>query len=194
MKQIIENVLEDLTNGQLNFESKTARELITKNIVNQLQTKGSYTKYTDDEIENQLAQEDWVCSICNKNTYDVEWDYIGSNTNHLQCELELEIDDSKTKKRDISFQLYNEYSADGLPSGGDIQAVLESRRLAEQIVSANQGGWIYESPDGGETVFRRRAGEKYDSDKKEEVDWETKEPTGRVFSDYNNGHWKGDEG
>ena len=28
MKQIIENVLEDLTNGQLNFESKTARELI----------------------------------------------------------------------------------------------------------------------------------------------------------------------
>ena len=194
MKQIIENVLEDLTNGQLNFESKTARELITKNIVNQLQTKGSYTKYTDDEIENQLAQEDWVCSICNKNTYDVEWDYIGSNTNHLQCELELEIDDSETKKRDISFQLYNEYSADGLPSGGDIQAVLESRRLAEQIVSANQGGWIYESPDGGETVFRRRAGEKYDSDKKEEVDWETKEPTGRVFSDYNNGHWKGDEG
>lgn len=194
MKQIIENVLEDLTNGQLNFESKTARELITKNIVNQLQTKGSYTKYTDDEIENQLAQEDWVCSICNKNTYYVEWDYIGSNTNHLQCELELEIDDSETKKRDISFQLYNEYSADGLPSGGDIQAVLESRRLAEQIVSANQGGWIYESPDGGETVFRRRAGEKYDSDKKEEVDWETKEPTGRVFSDYNNGHWKGDEG
>ena len=44
MKQIIENVLEDLTNGQLNFESKTARELITKNIVNQLQTKGSYRK------------------------------------------------------------------------------------------------------------------------------------------------------
>ena len=194
MKQIIENVLEDLTNGQLNFESKTARELITKNIVNQLQTKGSYTKYTDDEIENQLAQEDWVCSICNKNTYYVEWDYIGSNTNHLQCELELEIDDSETKKRDISFQLYNEYSADGLPSGGDIQAVLESRRLAEQIVSANQGGWIYESPDGGETVFRRRAGEKYDSNKKEEVDWETKEPTGRVFSDYSNGNWKGDEG
>ena len=67
MKQIIENVLEDLTNGQLNFESKTARELITKNIVNQLQKKGSYTKYTDDEIENQLAQEDWVCSICKKN-------------------------------------------------------------------------------------------------------------------------------
>lgn len=94
MKQIIENVLEDLTNGQLNFESKTARELITKNIVNQLQTKGSYTKYTDDEIENQLAQEDWVCSICNKNTYDVEWDYIGSDTNHLGCELEEEI---KTK-------------------------------------------------------------------------------------------------
>ena len=33
----------------------------------------------------------------------------------------------------------------------------------------------------------------YDMKKKVEIDWETKEPTGRVFTDYNNGNWKGDE-
>ena len=49
--------------------------------------------------------------------------------------------------------------------------------------------WIYESPDGGETVFRRPAGD-YESKNKVEIDWETKEPTGRVFSDYNGGNWK----
>ena len=43
--------------------------------------------------------------------------------------------------------------------------------------------WIYESPDGGKTVFRRPFGD-YDMKKKEEINWETKEPTGRKFTDY----------
>ena len=175
MKQIIENVLEDLVGSQLNFESKSAREHITKNIINELQTNGSYTKYDDSEIENQLAQEGWVCTICNKNTYDVDWDYIGSNTNHLECELKQE-------------QIYREYTSDGLPSGGDAQAVLESHKLAEEIVNAQEGSWIYESPDGGKTVFRRLFGVQ-GIDTKEEIDWKTKKPTGRMFSEYNNGHW-----
>jgi hypothetical protein len=204
MRKIIEGVLEDLAGGQLNFDSKSAREIITKNIVHELQTKGDYHQYDDSEIENQLAQEDWVCSICNKNTYHIDWDYIGSNTNHLQCELELESmekeinetpNDMKLggKVRAIKDQIYREITSDGLPPGGDVQAVLESQKLAEEIVNAQKGSWIYESPDGGKTVFRRPAGS-YDSKDKVEIDWETKEPTGRVFSDYNNGNWKGDEG
>ena len=43
--------------------------------------------------------------------------------------------------------------------------------------------WIYESPDGGETVFRRPFND-YDSENKEEIDWKTRKPTGRKFSDY----------
>tara|TARA_Y100000310_G_scaffold297087_1_gene329860 strand:- start:1211 stop:1549 length:339 start_codon:yes stop_codon:yes gene_type:complete len=42
---------------------------------------------------------------------------------------------------------------------------------------------IYESPDGGESVFRRPFLD-YDSSKKEEIDWKTKEPTERLFTDY----------
>ena len=183
MKQIIENVLEDLAGGQLNFESKSARELITKNIVSQLQIKGEYHEHDDSEIENQLAQEDWVCSICNKNTYHVDWDYIGSNTNHLQCELELEMETNTIQK-----QIYNEITADGLPSGGDTQAVLESYKLADEIIDNIENGIIYESPDGGKTVFQRPIAD-FNPENKIEIDWKTKEPTGRVFSDYNNGHW-----
>jgi len=85
-------------------------------------------------------------------------------------------------------------TSDGLPEGGDSQAVLESHKLAEQIVEAQEGTWIYESPDGGKTVFRRPFSD-YDPEKKEEIDWETKEPTGRKFTEYNNGNWRSkDEG
>ena len=45
--------------------------------------------HNEDHQDN--ARNSWVCSICGKNTYDVDWDYIGSNTNHLSCELKLEI-------------------------------------------------------------------------------------------------------
>ena len=94
----------------------------------------------------------------------------------------------------IQKQVYNEMTADGLPEGGDAQAVKESHKLAEEIVNAKKGDWIYESPDGGKTVFRRPFSD-YNPENKEEIDWETKEPTGRKFSEYNNGHWeKGNEG
>ena len=49
-------------------------------------------------------------------------------------------------------------------------------------------GYIYESPDGGKTIFRRPP-HSTDPKEKEEIDWETKEPTGRLFSDYSNGNW-----
>lgn len=43
--------------------------------------------------------------------------------------------------------------------------------------------WIYESPDGGKTVFRRLF-TSYDPSKKEHIDWKTKKPTGKTFLDY----------
>ena len=50
------------------------------------------------------------------------------------------------------------------------------------------GDYIYESPDSGGTVFRRKF-QDYDPKNKEEIDWKTKEPTGRKFNQYNNGNW-----
>ena len=75
-------------------------------------------------------------------------------------------------------QAYREITADGLPQGGDIEAM----KLAEALVDdLKEGDYIYESPDSGKTVFRRKF-QDYDSNRKEEIDWDTKEHTGRKFS------------
>ena len=286
MKQIIKDVLDDMTHSQVNLGSNAARKMVSTLISTALESKGCYTEYGDDEIEEQKARDSWVCSICGENTADVDYDYLGSGTNHLGCEMknwdeiknhvnekddsdsytgpeprsskdEMEIrreknwlqkkhenkvfggdtgvdadfghdmggnyeipttnDDSdipeglkrakelaqEAIKEGLQKQAYMEMTSDGLPEGGDSQAVLESHKLAdeivyskknealklaEEIVEAQEGTWIYESPDGGKTVFRRPFSD-YDPKNKEEIDWKTKEPTGRKFTDYNNGNW-----
>ncbi len=40
-----------------------------------------------DDPERIKIRETWVCQLCGENTYDVDLDYIGSNTNHLGCEM-----------------------------------------------------------------------------------------------------------
>ena len=206
MKQIIMNVLDDMSESQINLASETARETVSSLISAALKTKGTYTEYGDDEIEEQNARATWVCSICGENTFEVDSDYIGSGTNHLGCELERKntVEDipeglkrakelsQEAIKEGIQKQAYLEITSDGLPEGGDAQAVLESHKLAEEIVEAQEGTWIYESPDGGKTVFRRPFSD-YDPKNKEEIDWETKEPTGRKFTEYNNGNWRSED-
>jgi hypothetical protein len=54
-------------------------------------------------------------------------------------------------------------------------------------------GYLYESPDGGKTVFRRPFGD-YDPKNKEEINWKTKELTGKTFLDYPWHKEKKDEG
>ena len=276
MKQIIKDVLEDMSNSQVNLASDAARETVSSLISAALKTKGSYIVFTDSEIEEQEARKGWVCDICGENTFEVDYDYIGSGYNHLGCELKSqeeideyvedideqayaqgrgsshrvvddagvdietgkyvgdsgvrreknwlqkkhenkvfggdtgtdadfghETDDSdipeglkrakelsqEALKEGLQKQAYMEMTSDGLPEGGDAQAVLESHKLADEIVDNQEGKWIYESPDGGETVFRRPFSD-YDPENKEEIDWETKEPTGRKFTEYNNGNWR----
>jgi hypothetical protein len=219
MKQIIKDVLNDMSNSQVNLASEAARETVSSLISAALKTKGSYIEFTDSEIEEYQASKSWVCTICGENTFEVDYDYLGSGTNHLGCELKTESEDKvfgkpgkwrediktghdqggnyeipeglkrakelsqEAIKEGIQKQAYLEMTSDGLPEGGDAQAVLESHKLAEEIVEAQEGTWIYESPDGGKTVFRRPFSD-YDPKNKEEIDFKTKEPTGRKFTDY----------
>ena len=98
MKQIIMDVLKDMSNDQINLASETARETVSSLISAALKAQGynnrnkvnSYLT-TDLSEEEQKARETWVCSICGENTYDVDYEYIGSCTNHLGCELKVEM-------------------------------------------------------------------------------------------------------
>ncbi len=188
MKQIIKDVLDDISNSQINLASEAARNMVSGLISAALKTKGSYKEYTKYELDEQEARKDWVCSICGENTFDVEYDYLGSGTNHLGCELKSQEDideyiedideQAYAQGRESSFggdtgidadfgyddipeglrrakelsqqaldegarslqkQLYTEMTSDGLPEGGDTQAVLESHKLADEIVDNQEG-------------------------------------------------------
>ena len=93
MKKIIRKVLDELGDTQINLGSEAAREIISALVSAALKEKGEYKKYISDELEEQKARETWVCSICGENTYDVDYEYIGSCTNHLGCELKLELEE-----------------------------------------------------------------------------------------------------
>ena len=237
MKQLIKDVLEDMSQDQINLASETARETIATVIISAIRAsdKGWYLDLDHSEerekedkkilesrkTEEWKVKESWVCSICGKNTYAVDWDYIGSGTNHLGCELELNIkmkhsddprehpintyftadvkdkretnDRRKSNRREKNWsQKKHEEKVFNQAVFGDnkdlYEAKLDNRsdnhreypynsfvrnkeevdKLAEEIVSDNDTGYIYESPDGGKTVYKRKEG----SDKRELVkDW-----------------------
>jgi len=51
-------------------------------------------KYEIDRYKEEISKEyleQWTCDICGEHTHEVEYDYIGSNFNHLGCELKEEI-------------------------------------------------------------------------------------------------------
>ena len=190
MKQIIKDVLKDMSNDQINLASEAARETVSSLISAALKTKGSYKEYIDYELDEQEARASWVCSLCGENTFDVDSDYIGSGTNHLGCELESEndrkpyindtVDETDKDKKvdwndDLIIGIANEEKDFNQAVFGDSKDLTEARiqsdyknKLAEEIVSDNDTGYIYESPDGGETVYKRKMGES----KRERVkDW-----------------------
>ena len=46
---------------------------------------------TDEEMLSKEYLEYWTCEHCGEHTHEVEYDYLGSGTNHLGCELKLEM-------------------------------------------------------------------------------------------------------
>lgn len=178
MEKLIDTVLERLK--ETNLHSAVARQTIVKAIMKEIRSgKGFFlnmnTIDTDiPEVGDRLEEAKWVCEHCGESTFYVEYDYIGSGSNHLQCDLKEEekmgsgikhfADDFHEGRdgdiKDIQQQAYNELTADGLPTGGDSQAVLDSHKLAQDIAEGSVDlGYIFESPDGGKTIFKRKSGE-----------------------------------
>ena len=189
MKQLIKDVLEDMSQDQINLASETARETIATVIISAIRAsdKGWYLDLDHSEerekkdkkileshmIGEQKARESWVCEICGKSTYEVEYDYIGTGTNHLGCELEDEKRKGDRREKNWSQKKHEDkvFGNDEhreYPYNSFVRNKEEVDKLAEEIVSDNDTGYIYESPDGGKTVYKRKEG----SDKRELVkDW-----------------------
>jgi len=53
----------------------------------------------DEEKLSKEYLDYWTCDICDENTHEVDYDYLGNGTNHLGCELQME--NSLSKEREI---------------------------------------------------------------------------------------------
>ena len=179
MEKLIETVLEELRD--INLHSAAGRQAVVKAIMKKIRSKtGWYLNMNTIDGERVPGKTDkeeeakWVCEHCGESTFEVEYDYIGSNYNHLACDLKAESPDSYVfplygddnnyvysgDLKDAQQQAYNELSADGLPPGGDAQATRDANKLAEEIAGGSvELGYIFESPDRGETLYRRKVGE-----------------------------------
>lgn len=179
MEKLIETVLEELRDT--NLHSAAGRQAIVRAIMKKIRSKtGWYLNMNTidggvPEVGDKEEEAKWVCEHCDESTFEVDYDYIGSNYNHLQCDLKetkhFANDFHEGKDGDNNYvysgdlkdaqqQAYNELSADGLPPGGDAQATRDANKLAEEIAGGSVDlGYIFESPDGGKTIYRRKVGE-----------------------------------
>ena len=178
MEKLIETVLEELRDT--NLHSAAGRQAIVRGIMKEVRSgKGFFLNMNiidGERVPGQTDKEEeakWICKHCGESTFYVEYDYIGSGTNHLQCDLKETkhfADDFHEGRdgdyvysgdlKDAQQQAYSELSADGLPPGGDAQVTRDANKLAEEIAGGSADlGYIFESPDGGETLYKRKVGE-----------------------------------
>ena len=85
----VKNILTDETSRDY------VQALIDNDLICNYSGLPSTKSYGDNSsIKNEeLSQEyldQWTCDICGEHTHEVEYDYLGNGTNHLQCELKLE--------------------------------------------------------------------------------------------------------
>jgi len=78
---------------QANLASNSARNNIAEAIVVKLNEPSRAQR----RVNFDNDREQWVCEYCNENTWEVYNDYMGSGTNHLQCELEEEMKGKKNE-------------------------------------------------------------------------------------------------
>ena len=169
MKQLIKDILEDVSKGQPNLESEAAREMIANLIMTGIRSgKGWFldlgTRDKDSTNESLVeAKDSWVCGICNKSTYDVEYDYLGSGTNHLSCELEIEMKNDNLDTAGIPIEKIDEWLVRDI----DKEVMINSTNLKPKIkpqekqytVVADLG---YDCRDKKQTIIGRISESEYE--------------------------------
>ena len=150
MEKLIDTVLERLK--ETNLHSAVARQTIVKAIMKEIRSGRPFflnmnTIDTDiPEVGDRLEEAKWVCEHCGESTFYVEYDYIGSNYNHLSCDLK-----KYPNTHMLGVQIQSDHN-----DGWTKQYYKD--KLAEEIVANQEEGHIFESPDGGKTVYKREFG------------------------------------
>ena len=152
-----------MTKNQTNLDSEAARKVIADSITVALESNGVYKQHTEIELEEKEAKKSWVCQTCGKSTFETEYDYLVHPKLHLGCALEEELKgkDIKEQYHDASKSYFKEEKVIETNIHGDDDWATPSK---EEVVSTEalhnkNEKYIYESPDGGETIYRRKFGD-----------------------------------
>ena len=117
----------------------------------------------------------WTCGVCGKPT-TMNWQVTSKELIHPRLHLKCAIEEEakgvgiKEQYHKASEELYNINKMKPLDwwKKDNPQLELELNKLSEEIVDNKHGNYMYESSDGGKTIYRRE----YGSNKKELVeDW-----------------------
>tara|TARA_Y100000361_G_scaffold148309_1_gene160957 strand:+ start:83 stop:643 length:561 start_codon:yes stop_codon:yes gene_type:complete len=156
MEKLIDDVLKQYR--KTNLHSEAGRQVIVRAIMKEIRNpnRGFYLNMNTidgriPEVTDKEEEAKWVCEHCGKSTFELDYDYIGSGYNCLECDMKA------TKHFADDFHEGKDGDNDYVYSG-DIKEA-ESAKLAEQIAEGSvELGYIFESPDGGETIYRRQVG------------------------------------
>jgi len=113
--------------------------------------KGYERTIKDEELSKEYLDY-WTCDICDKNTHEVDYDYIGNGTNHLECELKEETLQKKSDEIMKNMKKITHKELSKMQSN-------DSSGQRHNVLELAKGGWIYESPDSGKTIYKRKVGE-----------------------------------
>ena len=148
MKKIIKQTLDDMRNSQINLSSDKARETVATLIATALKSEYTFIKL-DDPMDM----------------------------------LDLEMDTSDKIKHFADGFHEGEWESDMESIGkdelvNDVSREVESMKLAEAIVDdLKEGEYIYESNDGGKTIYKRKFGN-YKNKEQVELDLKNKKEKG----------------
>jgi hypothetical protein len=114
-----------------------------------------YKKTIKEEELSKEYLDYWTCEICDRNTHLVDYDYIGirgKGTNHLECELKEEILQEKSDEIIKNMKKITNKELSTMQSN-------DSSGQRHNVLELAKGGWIFETPDNGKTIYKRRVGE-----------------------------------
>jgi len=99
-----ESIISELTNWRIEAKSWYNDGWTRQHYQNQLDKIFSHVdkmrmSKQEREIEEEKAK--WVCTECEKSTFETDHDYLVSPTMHLGCQLKLE--EGSTLQQDVNF-------------------------------------------------------------------------------------------
>jgi|TARA_B100000035_G_scaffold315080_1_gene333816 hypothetical protein len=91
MYKVIKYTIDKHKDSQANISSDAFRTKLASEIEQNIKSDNLNTSSGIRFHANHLAEgivNEWICEYCDEDTSEVDYDYIGSGTNHLSCELE----------------------------------------------------------------------------------------------------------